>query len=755
MLPITFGPGVPTNGSFLGRILLTAILTAGLNWEPPLALAQERPDAHISSGLTAPVPSSPRPASFQSAIQHIVFILKENRTFDQMFGAYPGAQGATSGTISTGQSITLAQTPDRLPRDIAHSFQDVVTATDFGRMDDFDLTTECDVNGDYLCMTQQSQTTIPNYWTYASKFTLADQMFSSFKGPSFPNHLYTVAAQSGGAMTNPYNGNGLWGCDAPSNSFVPVIDTSGKLSKPFPCFDFETLADLLQTADISWKYYAPSGSIWNAYDAINHIRNSSLWTTNVAPSTQFISDAASGQIPAVSWVVADFDESEHPVSSTCNGENWSVEQINAVMGNQNLWNSTAVFLAWDDFGGFYDHTAPPVSDQYGLGLRVPLVIISPYAKPAYISHTTYEFASVLRFVEERFGLAALTTRDADANDMLDSFNFNQSPLPPLSLATRHCPPASATLLNFAPPQNVETPSPSKSVSLSNYNLASMSISSIATSGDFSQTHTCGTSLAAYVPGKSVPACSIIVTFKPTAAGPRTGTLTVTDSDSSSPQTVQLSGTGTQAQISTPLLSFGTLGVGSSSAGNPVNLTNLSTTQLKITSLAVTGDYSQTNNCGSSLAASATCTITVTFKPTSTGKRYGTLTIVDSDGSGKQVVNLAGNGTAVSLTPSTLNFGTVAVGGKATSQTTLKNLGSAAVDITSMSVTGTVDGYPDLVTLNFSILSSTCGSSLAPGASCSFSISFTPTSAGSLKGQFFVYDDQGDSPQYISLTGTGQ
>lgn len=743
------------NCSFLTSALLTVIVIVGLNCESPLVLAEEKPGAPISTGLTSPLPPIAQPVSFQSAIQHIIFVLKENRTFDQMFGTYPAAQGATSGTISTGQVLPLGRTPDRLPRDIAHGFQDVVTAIDFGRMDDFDLTVECTVNGDYLCMTQQSQSTIPNYWAYAGQFTLADQMFSSLKGPSFPNHLYTIAAQSGGAMTNPYNGNGLWGCDAPSNSYVPVIDASGKFSKPFPCFDFETLADLLQSAGISWRYYAPAGSIWNAYDAINHIRNSSLWTTNVAPSTQFISDAASGQLPAVSWLVADFDESEHPVASTCNGENWSVEQINAVMGNQNLWNSTVIFLAWDDFGGFYDHVAPPISDQYGLGLRVPLVIISPYAKPTYISHTTYEFASILKFVEERFGLAALTARDANANDMLDSFNFNQNPLPPLTLATRHCPPASTALLNFTVPQNVGTPSPGKSVSLSNYNPSSMSISSIATSGDFSQTHTCGGSLAAYVPGKSVPSCTIIVTFKPTAAGPSTGTLTVTDSDSSSPQTVQLSGVGTQAQTSTSLLSFGSLTVGSSSAAKTVNLSNLSAARLKITSITTTGDYAQTNNCGSSLAVGATCTITVTFKPTLTGKRYGVLTIIDSDGSGTQLVNLTGIGTEVSLTPSTLNFGTVPVGGKASSQTTLTNLGSVAVNITSTVVTGSVGGYTDLVTLNFSLQSSTCGSSLAPGASCSFTITFSPMSAGNLNGQFFVYDDQGDSPKYISITGTGQ
>jgi phospholipase C len=122
----------------------------------------------------------------------------------------------------------------------------------------------------------------------------------------------------------------------------------------------------------------------------------------------------------------------------CEGENWTVSVLNAVMQGPE-WNSTVVFMTWDDFGGFYDHVAPPQVDQFGLGPRVPLLIISPYAKPGYVSHTVYDHTSILKFVETRYGIPALTSRDAWANAMLDSFDFGRPPRPPLLLSTRTCP----------------------------------------------------------------------------------------------------------------------------------------------------------------------------------------------------------------------------------------------------------------------------------------------------------------------------
>jgi phospholipase C len=378
-----------------------------------------------------------------SNIKHIVFIVKENRSFDNYFGQFPGANGATKGTVSTGTVITLGQSPDKMPYDLGHSWQDAHTAINGGAMNQFDLVVNGSKNGQYLGYTQFTSADIPNYWTYAQKFTLADNMFSSLTGPSFPNHLYTVAATSGGAINNPHGVQGSsWGCDADAGEVVEVMDKSGSISEQPPCFDFQTLADSLQNAGISWKYYAPPqgdpGYIWSILDAINHIRNGSLWNSNVVPDSQFASDAQAGNLSAVSWLVTTLNQSEHPPASTCAGENWTVQQINAIMQGP-LWNSTAIFLTWDDFGGFYDHAAPPTADQYGLGPRVPLLIISPYAKAANIAHTQYEFSSFLAFVETRFGLKSLGGRDSTANNMLDSFNFNQQALGPVVLNTRTCP----------------------------------------------------------------------------------------------------------------------------------------------------------------------------------------------------------------------------------------------------------------------------------------------------------------------------
>ena len=371
-------------------------------------------------------------------IKHIVIILKENRSFDEYLGKFPGVDGATQGKTSTGQIVTLGQTPDRLPYDLGHGWGDTHTAVDGGKMDQFDLVSDGNVNGVMLGYTQMSQSDIPNYWSYAQHFEVGDAMFSSLAGPSFGNHLYSVGATSAGVIGIP-NGGASWGCDAPAKSRVLVMNTKGKITRQYPCFEFQTLGDLMESAGISWLYYAPGqnspGYQWNTMDAVNHIRNGSLWTTNVVPEAQFIHDAQAGTLPAFSWLIT--ANSEHPPASTCGGENWTVKQLNALMKGPD-WNSTVVFLLWDDFGGFYDHVPPPGLDIYGLGPRVPLIIISPWVKQGVV-HTQYEFSSMLKFAETLYGLPALTQRDAQAADMLDAFNFTQTPLPPLVLKTRVCP----------------------------------------------------------------------------------------------------------------------------------------------------------------------------------------------------------------------------------------------------------------------------------------------------------------------------
>jgi phospholipase C len=241
-----------------------------------------------------------------------------------------------------------------------------------------------------------------------------------------------------------------WGCDAAPTTFVDVLDPSGNTTQQFPCFEMPTLADQLEASGVPWRFYAPQrgqvGYIWSTLNAINHIRTGPLWTTRVFPDGQFLMDAAA-TLPSVSWLVPDFAVSDHPTRaipggptsvSTCVGENWTVQHINAIMQGPN-WPTTAIFLVWDDFGGFYDHVPPPGIDQFGLGPRVPFIVISPYVKEGMVSHTAYEIGSILQFIEQRHKVKALTNRDVEANSLLDVFDFSQPPAPPLILPLRDCP----------------------------------------------------------------------------------------------------------------------------------------------------------------------------------------------------------------------------------------------------------------------------------------------------------------------------
>ncbi len=291
----------------------------------------------------------------------------------------------------------------------------------------------------------------------------------------------------------------------------------------------------------------------------------------------------------------------------------------------------------------------------------------------------------------------------------------------------------------------------KTVTLKNVGTTAITITSIAVTGaeagDFLKTATtCGSSLAA------AASCTVSVTFKPTT-GFRTANLTFTDNASGSPQQVPLGGTGTTAELTPTSLSFGTLAVGLTSAVKTVTLKNVGTTAITITSIAVTGaeagDFLKTaTTCGSSLAAAASCTVSVTFKPTTTGFRTANLTFTDNASGSPQQVLLGGTGTTAELTPSSLSFGTLAVGlTSAVKTVTLKNVGTTAITITSIAVTGAEAG-------DFPKTATTCGSSLAAAASCTVSVTFKPTTTGTRSANLTFTDNASGSPQQVSLSGTG-
>jgi phospholipase C len=722
----------------LRSIFFTLLLSGSVLFAQSGSVVDAAPDGAAAAAVpTATVPPG------MGKISHIVFLIKENRTFDTYFGTFPGANGVTTGKISTGQVIPLGHTPDRTPHDMGHSWPAALTAMDNGQMDQFDLIPNGTVNGDYQTYTQFTEQDIPNYFAYARQFVLSDNTFSSLKGASFANHLYMIAGTSGGAIGLPtvIHRPGAWGCDGQPGTTVSVMAEDGVISNEFPCFDFPTLGDSLNNNfNRTWKSYSPSlgesGYQWEAYDAVNHVRNSALWKDHVVSWKQFVIDAAAGKLPAVSWVITDGNTSEHPPASTCAGENETVSQLNALMQGPD-WASTAVFLTWDDFGGFYDHVPPPGVDQYGYGPRVPMIIISPYAKPGYISHTLYTFESVAKFIEERFAMPPLTNRDANANDMLDSFNFFQKPNPPLILQTRACPLLSTTNLKFG-----NTPINSTSLAdvatLTNLRTTGLHISSLSVTGDFAL-NACA--LRTLNPNTN---CALNVTFKPTATGIRTGTLTVVDDDPSSPQVVKLVGMGSVVKVTPTGINFPHMGIlGTKSAPVNVTLANTGTSPLSISKIVTRGDYTQTNKCGSTLAAGASCKISVVFAPTISGIRAGNLSIYSNDAGSPQILTLVASSTAANLVPTALTFPAQKVG---------TSSGSLPVNLTNAGNVPLIIGSA-LATGDFS-QNNNCPSSLLPNGSCTFSITFSPSATGTRTGSISISDNDGSSPQAINLSGTG-
>jgi phospholipase C len=376
-------------------------------------------------------------------IKHVVFVIKENRTFDNLFGRFPGADGVTSG-MDRGIARPLTPALDRIPVDIVHCYECALQAWNEGKMDRF---ASVSAPADRYAYTQFGPKDLPAYWHWAKRFVLGDNFFASAQGPSFPNHLYTIAAQSGGTHDNPiqdleqlrerHRTTGLfkaWGCDSVEQAYVPVEDREGKEVKVPPCFDFLTEGDLLLRAGIPWAYYSATnmqnGYLWSAYDAVRHIRqDTQLWQSHVFPVDGLVQDVRDDRLPPVTWVTPRFELSEHPEYSFCWGQNWTTRIVNAIMSSP-MWKDTAIFITWDDYGGFYDHVPPPQVDRFGFGIRVPLLLISPYAKAGYVDHTLGEFSSVLRFIEDNWGLSQLTHRDRDARNLSEAFDFSQKPRKP-------------------------------------------------------------------------------------------------------------------------------------------------------------------------------------------------------------------------------------------------------------------------------------------------------------------------------------
>lgn len=414
-----------------------------------------------------------------SKIQHIIFVIQENHSFDNYFGTYPGANGfplgisipvnpsktalgfvqpfhlniaqpiyivgdelppgvADPSELETNSESAVAPFPfpnESIGGDLNHAWQVAHIDYDDGKMDGFILGEKS-----LLTMGYYDGNDISYYWDYADNFVLDDNFFSSLMGPSFPNHLYIASGTNGPVFGLNY----------------PWVLKGGVINNPQTGFDWQgvsltwaTLTEELTKANAPWAWYDGKPNplkpdIWDALPLFSYFQNHPNELAQHVKNTQrFISDIQNGELPAVSWIIPGAwhpptwpeacigqAPSEHPPARSDCGMDYVAYLVNRVMQSQ-YWASTAIVITWDDYGGFYDHVPPPQTDAYGEGFRVPTLVVSPWAKHGLIDHTQYEFASLLKLAEDNFNLPTLGTRDVAANDMMNSFDFNQAPQPPL------------------------------------------------------------------------------------------------------------------------------------------------------------------------------------------------------------------------------------------------------------------------------------------------------------------------------------
>jgi phospholipase C len=386
-----------------------------------------------------------------SKIAHVVFVVQENRSFDYIFGGVDSAGKPFPGADTVSNPNPGEPTPhDHLGNPVqmqagmladcyspAHDHPNAVTDINGGQMNGFD---EEVVNRDTCAppgtpppdyaYRYATESNVDPYWQIAERYVLADRMFEPWAAASFSGHLFSIAGQTDGTIDNP--SMTPWGCDSPAGNLVPLVTPNGgEAGSVYPCFDMPTFASVLDARNVSWRYYAaPSpdyGYLWSTYDAIRKVRLGPEWTGNViSPPSQFLTDVQNGTLASMTWVTPTVLDSDHPVSASNLGPSWVATVVNAV-GTSKFWNSTAVFVMWDDWGGWYDHYPPPTQAPAGLGIRVGLIVVSPYAKNGYVSHVQHTSGSVLRFAEEALNLPSLGQQDARSDDLSDAFNFSQAP----------------------------------------------------------------------------------------------------------------------------------------------------------------------------------------------------------------------------------------------------------------------------------------------------------------------------------------
>jgi phospholipase C len=409
----------------LGAVLSLALSGCGGGAAPP---------------APGPLPPPP-PAKKGKHFTHIVIIVQENRTFDNLFATFPGADGTTVGKTHNG-TMRLREGNLESPISPSNGYGNWMRDYNHGRMNDFDLVPIGSTPGTYVYQ-YVNPVQIRPYWDLAKHYVLSDHTFQTEGSGSFTAHQDLIRGGTDIDSSHhiiDFPTRAPWGCDAPTGTSTSLITADNQWKQyrgtgPFPCLTYRTLRDLLDAKQLSWRYYAPTvgqsfgGNLWNAFDVIKAVRYGPEWSTNEAtPETRVFEDISRDTLPAVSWVIPDFQNSDHPGDTSDTGPSWVAQVVNAI-GQSPAWDTTAIVIVWDDWGGWYDHVAPPGRRRYGgLGFRVPMIVVSPYAKTGYVSHNQYELGSIVRFVEDNWDLPQLGTTDVRAADFVDDFfDFTQPP----------------------------------------------------------------------------------------------------------------------------------------------------------------------------------------------------------------------------------------------------------------------------------------------------------------------------------------
>lgn len=399
-------------------------------------------------------------------IKHVVIVIQENRTPDNLFHdpilIARGADIASSGRSSSGAVVPLTPSPLAVAYDLDHAHSGFLAMYQGGKMNGADRVRvycdgpSCPPAPPHAQFKYVQPSDVAPYFQMAEQYTFGDRMFQTNQGPSLPAHQFLFSGTSAPTSTSRFfvaenTNSGLsGGCNVPAWVSVALIGPDGKESgSMYPCFEHPTLGDELDAAGISWRYYASNASsIWTAPSAIQHMCQPTLrdgepactgetWAQKVViPSKTFLTDIQKGRLSTVTWITPAGQYSDHPSDILgYGGPSWVASIVNAI-GHSVFWSDTAIIVTWDDWGGWYDHVPPPKNIRdgrswgsgYVYGFRVPLIVISPYARAAHISHVNHDFGSVLNFIEQVFSLHSLGYADAHADNLSDCFDFHQTPL---------------------------------------------------------------------------------------------------------------------------------------------------------------------------------------------------------------------------------------------------------------------------------------------------------------------------------------